>query len=171
MYCGTDGSRIVVSECNRLGSAGELPKKGGRLTPQERVFIDGAARTGDEEYAARRAGYVQPKRDAWRLRQRPAVVEEVRRQQMARLNNELLPLALDVIQNVLTDPKSSERGRLQAAKIVVDQAHKSGEGGTVKEPHEMTVDELTERIDQLRREAVERARPVIEGTAKADVFG
>ena len=150
-----------------------MPLKNGKLNPQERTFAAVYADTGSSTYAATQAGYAHPHQRAASNLAKPAVQAEIRAQQLARLNNELLPLALDNLEAILRSDKATERGKIMAAKIVIDKA--GGPDATNgKEPHEMSGDELQAAIDRLRREASDRAKPVIDATAnepESDLFG
>jgi hypothetical protein len=154
-----------------------MPDKGGKLTAQERVVVDKFVATGDEAYAMEKARYAHPVANRARVFARPAVQESIKAKQLARLNNELLPLALDTIEGILRNPKASDSNKLTAtSQVLKHTAGAAGEGGADKEPHEMSADELQHRIDALRREAADRARPVIEAEAstiddQSDVFG
>jgi len=148
-----------------------MPLKSGRLTPQEIVFRDAFATTGDKAYAAMKAGYSSPRQSAHKALANPIIEADVRRQQLAILNNELLPAAIGVLATIIADPKASERGKLTAVKIVLDRALGGADASESKEPHEMTSDEIQKRLDALRREASDRTRVVIEhepGEAKAE---
>lgn len=146
-----------------------MPLKSGRRTDKEALFIGHLAATGDATYAAVRSGYKDPAVQGWQKAHNPAVAEAVRRAQIARLTGELLPLSLDVLQNVLSDDKETSRNKLTAVGLVLrytvgqDQA-----GAETKEPHEMTAAELQERIERLRREQSERAKPVIDAEPAPD---
>lgn len=48
---------------------------------------------------------------------------EVGRLQLARIHNDLLPLAVSTLEKVMLDDKASERGKIAAAKIVLDRAY------------------------------------------------
>ena len=99
----------------------------------------------------------------------PALMETTRRAQLARLNNDLLPAALNLIEKVILDDKETTRNRLTAAKIVVDRTlGMVQDGAETKEPHEMTAAELQERIERLRREQSDRAKPVIDAEPASD---
>ena len=137
-----------------------MPLKNGRMNPQERTFATTFAETGNAVYAAKQAGYAHPHQRAASNLAKPAVQAEIRAQQLARLNNELLPLALDNIEAILKNPKASERGKIMAAKIVIDRTAGASDALGGKEPHEMSGDELQAAIDRLRREASDRAKPV-----------
>lgn len=138
-----------------------MPDKAGRMTHQEKTFIDRYSRTGDADYAAQAAEYAQPGRDAGRALSRPAVQDAIRREQIARLNNELLPLAIATLIDVMTSPKATERGKLTATALVLKHTVGAAVDPTEgKEPHEMSAHELQQRIEALRREAADRAKPV-----------
>jgi phage terminase small subunit len=87
-----------------------MPIKGGEMTSRERVFAEAYAATGDRKEAQRRAGY-KGHTGVVMAMQRPEVQAEIRAHQLKRLNNELLPLALDVVQAVLSDVNESARNR------------------------------------------------------------
>ena len=140
-----------------------MPIKGGRFTRHEARFVEHYAMTNDATYSATKAGYKNPAIRGWEKAKDPSVMQAVKRVQTARLNNDLLPKALDLIAHVLTDDKETTRNRLTAAKIVIDRTiGMGGDAGDDKEPHEMTPAELQARIDRLRREQSDRAQPVIE---------
>lgn len=122
------------------------------MTAKELRYIEAAAQVGEGETAARIAGYAAPSVAAAQLAQRPAVVSEVKRMQTERLNNDLLPLAVDRIEKILKSDKANPRDHIAAAKLVFDNTIKAGDGANEKEPHEMTADELAERISRLRQE-------------------
>ena len=140
-----------------------MPRKDGSLTPQEAAYAGYMAASGDATYSAARAGYRTPEVDGWKKANNPVMVETVRRAQVARLNNELLPMALNLIEKVILDDKENTRNRLTAAKIVVDRTiGMVQDGAETKEPHEMTAAELQARLERLRREQSDRAKPVID---------
>lgn len=140
-----------------------MPRKDGSLTPQEAAFAGYMAASGDATYSAARAGYRTPTVDGWKKTHDPAMVAVVKRAQMARLTNDLLPLSLTVLQNVLSDDRETTRNRLTAVGLVLRYTvGQDQHGAETKEPHEMTAAELQERIERLRREQSERAKPVID---------
>ena len=146
-----------------------MPLKNGAMTPMEKRFVVEAARTGEPVYAAARAGFKSPDMQGSQVMNRPAIREAIRREQLARLNNDLLPLAISTLQQIMTDPKATERGRLTATALVLKHTVGAAVDATeAKEPHEMSAAELQQRIEALRREAADRAKPVIE--AEPSVF-
>jgi hypothetical protein len=143
----------------------EMPTKRGTLTPQERKLAAVYAGTGDGTYAATKAGYAHPTVAASKALARPAVQAAIREEQTAKLNNELLPLAVRAIERLLLDPRTPAGATVQAAKLVMDRTLGDTGAAGGKEPHEMTGEELARALDRLRQEAAERAKPVIEGVA------
>lgn len=127
-------------------------------TKQEKVFAEAYADSGNGCLAAQAAGYAVPRTAASKLLARPLVVAEVRRIQTERLNNELLPAAIGLLQRVLTDETEQTRNRIAAAKIVLDRTLGAADAAAdAKEPHEMTADELAARIARLRQRQAEIA--------------
>ncbi|TGT76169.1 MULTISPECIES: hypothetical protein [unclassified Mesorhizobium] len=118
--------------------------------------------TGDPTHSARLAGYAHPQpRGSDNLR-KPAIQAEIRAQQLARLHNDLLPLALNTIETALKDPVVPWGSKMVASKIVIDRVYAAGDAAAGKDPAEMSGDELQSAIDRLRREASERAKPILE---------
>lgn len=142
-----------------------MPKKGGKATPQERRFVKEYAATGHAQFAAAQAGYARPSAAASQALARPAIQAAIREEQTARLNNELLPLAVRAIERLLLDPKTPAGATVQAAKLVMDRTLGDTSAAGGKEPHEMTGEELARALDRLRQEASERSKPVIEVVA------
>lgn len=147
-----------------------MPTKTGRRTDKEALFIGHLASTGDEKFAAMKAGYSNPQVQGWQKMHNPAIVEAVRKVQVARLNNDLLPKSLDLLERVILDDKEATRNRITAAQTVLKYSLGARDGGEEKEAHEMTPAELQARIDTLRRTLADKARPVIEHE-QGDVFG
>ena len=148
-----------------------MPLKSGKLTAKEALFVGHMASTGDPRYAAKMAGYSQPAADGYKKANDPALAEATRRAQIKRLNNDLLPKSLDLLEHVLTDTKEATRNRLTAAQTVLKYSLGQSEGADAKEPHEMTPQELQDRIDSLRRAMADKAKPVIEHEPEqGDVF-
>lgn len=144
-----------------------MPLKDGRLTKAEVAFSRAYAATGHKTFAAMSAGYAMPAEAAAQVLARPAVQESIKRQQIARLNNELLPLALDTISTILENEKATDSNKLTAAGLVMKYSVGQDGAGETREPHEMSADELAQRIQALRREAAERAKPVIDVEASS----
>lgn len=143
-----------------------MPRKGGAMTRQEKKFSAAYADSGSARAAAVLAGWSPTSGASAKALSRPEVQDEVRRVQVARLNNTLLPLAVGALERLLTDKATPAGAVVQAAKLVMD---KTGVGADLdpgdKAPHEMTGDELSRALERLRREAAERAKPIIDGQA------
>lgn len=137
-----------------------MPVKGGTTTPQERKFIERYALHGDAQKASIESGYRQAS-TGYKVLQRPAVNAEIVKAQQERLNNHLLPLAINALERLLTDKKTPAGAVVQASKLVLDKTL-GGDNPEGKAPHEMTGDELQRALDRLRQEAAARAKPVID---------
>lgn len=149
-----------------------LPLKNGRLTPRERNAAAAYAATGDKQEAARRAGLAVAT-DGYRVLARPAVLEEVRRIQLERLNNEALPLAIDTLVACMRATDAPYAAKNQAAKITLEYTAGRDGSGASKEAHEMTASELDRRIAELEARKVELAQPVeaiVVDSGQAGVF-
>lgn len=150
-----------------------MPLKNGKLTRREIAFSGAMAATGDAAYSAAKAGAKSPQPRAFEMLARPAVQAEIRAQQLARLHNDLLPLALNTIETALKDPVVPWGSKMVASKIVIDRVYAAGDAAAGKDPSEMSGDELQSAIDRLRREASERAKPIVdhqESIPKSDAF-
>lgn len=134
-----------------------MPSQTGRMTAKERTFIDKRVALGDDVAAAQAAGYAYPHQAAKQLNERPAIAAEVRKREAERITNDLLPLAVDRVERILRDDKAEMRHVLTAAKMVWDRSLGAEAGALQKEPHEMTADELAERVAQLRQRQAEIA--------------
>lgn len=149
-----------------------MPLKTGKLTPHERKFAEAYAMTGSQKYAATQAGY-KGHTGAVGALQRPAIQEEIRRVQMERLFQDVLPLAVQQHLALLEDPKTPAGAKVQAIKLAYDRTLGSQEGAESKAPHEMSADEIQRELtaSKLRLAALESAKadmakPVID--AKVD---
>ncbi|MBZ9706085.1 hypothetical protein LB543_05045 [Mesorhizobium sp. ESP7-2] len=132
------------------------------MTRKEIGFSAAMAATGDAGYAAAKVGAKQPLSRAHEMLRRPAVQAEIRALQLARLHNDLLPLAINTLETALTDPVVPWGSKMVASKIVLDRVYAPGEAGAGKDASEMTGDELQTAIDRLRREASARAKPIVD---------
>lgn len=144
-----------------------MPLKNGRLTPRERALVPAFVATGSVKAAAKAAGYANADAAGHALA-RPAIRGEVVRQQLERLENDILPLAVDALKSLLTDKAVPHGARATAVKIALDRVLGSKDAGQGKEPHEMTADELAQEIDRLRSIKADKARPVLEAEPSED---
>ena len=144
-----------------------MPLKNGRLTPRERALVPAFVATGSAAQAGKLAGYSSAEA-AHNALARPAIRGEVVRQQLERLENDILPLAVDALKSLLTDKAIPHGARATAVKIALDRVLGSKDAGQGKEPHEMTADELAQEIDRLRSIKADKARPVLEAEPTPD---
>lgn len=140
-----------------------MPDKRGRLTPQERCFSKEFADSGNAVLAATKAGYAHPSKAAYNALARPAVQGEVRRQQLARLENEALPLAVGLLVHVLQDEKEATRNRLTAAQIVIKANETLKEGAAETPLQEKSAAELRAMLDVVETRLAELAVDVTPG--------
>lgn len=145
-----------------------MPRKGGKLTPQERAFIPVMARTGDATYAAEKARLAFPVVAGNKMMQRPAVVAEVKSQQFALIVTDLLPKAVAFAEHALTLGNDVPHGvRATVMKEVLKYSAGGLEDLADKDMADMTADELSRASAALRRELAERAeraKPIVEGS-------
>lgn len=146
-----------------------MPRKGGKVTAQERAFIKHMAATNDKTYAATKAGYRQPETVGHIVAAKPAIKAEIAREQTEKLFSELLPLAVTVHAKILADDKTPAGARVQAIKLAYDRTLGQSDAAAGKEPHEMTPEEIAKALaqlqtsaDALKRAASDKARPVLE---------
>lgn len=139
-----------------------MPDKKGRQTHQERALIDVFVATGDKLQAGKAAGYAFPLQGASKALARPAIAAEVARIQLDRIQNELLPLAVDVHMWLLTEKAVGAGAKVQAVKLAYDRAFGSQDAAGGKQPHEMTGAELASEIEKLKRRASDLAKPIVD---------
>ena len=149
------------------------------LTHRERRFARVFAEEGSVTRASQKAGYTDVSSGSHALK-RPDVLAEVARIQSERLFNEVLPLAVQVHIDLLSNPATPAGARVQAVKLAYDRTLGSDQAAENKQPHEMTPQELQKALDDARLKAAalesvkaDRARPVIDGDAASadDIFG
>lgn len=138
-----------------------MPDKKGRLTPQERKFIEGMVKTGDKVYSATVAGYKSPQIVGHLVAAKPAIKAEIMAAQTAILVEEGLPLAVRVHVELLQDVKTPANAKVQAVKLMYDRTLGTDNQADRREPHEMSSDELAREIDRLKREVSDRAKPAM----------
>lgn len=134
-----------------------MPLKSGMKTPQEAAWVETMARTGDALYAATKAGYAHPQPRASANLAKPDLMADVRRE-TSRILARAGVIAAERLAKIVADPKSKDSDAIAAAKVILPQA--LGTDAERKQPHEMTGDELQRAIDQLRREAGDRAKVI-----------
>lgn len=145
-----------------------MPDKTGRPTPQERAAIEAFVATGSKEQAGKAAGYAFPLQGASKALARPAIAAEVARLQLERIANELLPIAVDVHMELLTNKATPAGAKVQAVKLAYDRAFGSQDAAGGKQPHEMTGAELASEIEKLKRRKADLATPILEAEPGAD---
>jgi hypothetical protein len=135
----------------------------------ERKFASAYAETESTVYAATKAGYAHPRMQGSEALARTGMQEEIRRIQVERLFQEVLPLAVKVHLAILADDKTPAGARVQAVKLAYDRTLGDASAGESKQPHEMSPDELAKaladaklRAAALEHVAADRAKPVLD---------
>ena len=82
---------------------------------------------------------------------------------IVRLTEDLLPLAVECLNRLITDKRTPAGAAFNAAKYVIDRGLGAVDNMD-KEPHEMSPDELAKQIQQLRDEAAKRSGKIIDVT-------
>lgn len=139
-----------------------MPRKNGHLTMRENRFIDEMVRTGDKTYSATKAGYAHPRSNGATIAAKDTIDAAIRQRSAARLHNEAVPAAIDVLIEIMLDKKQPGNTRVNAADKALKYANAGVEGAEGKEPHEMTADELARAIERLNQIKADRARPIVE---------
>ena len=132
-----------------------MPRRGGHLTPQEKVFVKHMAETGNAPFAGYKAGLVDPDKSASRVAARPAVAEAVRAQQAKHIENRLLPKAVMALEKILDDavskePQMTAKTHVEGIKITMSYSLGRNAEAADKAPEDMTPAELAARIVELR---------------------
>ena len=135
-----------------------MPVKSGTFTPKEQRFVEVFARTGDRKEAERRAGY-RPN-GGYQVLARPEILARITAEQEARLVHDLLPLSVDVVEEILRNTKAPASARLTAAKMVQDRAWPERKAEDGRDDHEKSAAELAAEITRLEGIAAEKARDV-----------
>lgn len=128
------------------------------------------ALTGSKQYALQTAGYSPHVQTADKMMRKAHIIAEVRRQEELRLNLEALPAAVSLLTRAVTDDTFPANARVSAAKIIMDRTIGKDDAAAAKEPHEMSAEELQRAIEQLEREAGNRAKVINPDASKDDVF-
>ncbi|MFB9222323.1 hypothetical protein [Paracoccus cavernae] len=71
-----------------------------------------------------------------------------------RMMDELVPLSIDGLRNILTDPSAKNADKISAIKVTLLHTLGAGAAGVVKNPEDMTRQELDDRILELRARQV-----------------
>lgn len=136
-----------------------MPKKNGELTPGETKFLEAYATNGFDRASAEKTAGLRPQ-SGYKVLGRPEIQRRVIEYQMARLTNDALPAAVNVLLEVMTNTKAPAAARVTAAKVVFDRVLPDQADAQGREPHEMTPEELAARIHALTAAAADKAKDV-----------
>ena len=144
-----------------------MPRPNGIFTPQEKAFVAYMAETGDQTYAARRAGYSSPQQRGSANMAKPAVLAAVREAQQALLYGQMRDTALRVVQQIMSDETASNRDRISAAKIVLDKTDAAPDSAGERDISSLSAAELARLTEEARArlEALRIISPVIDAEA------
>ena len=135
----------------------------GRAKSMQRAFIKVMAETGNQTYAAHKAGYSNPETDGSRLMAKPQVKESVLDAQLQRIRTEGVVVATDALIDIAGDASLPPGARTQAATKLWDISLKDREnGGATKDLHEMSAGELAAERRRLEMLAAIAAREMAE---------
>lgn len=145
------------------------------LTPKARAFAKLYADGLSASEACKAAGFANAT-NARKMLARGVTQEEIAQYQNKRLFDEVLPLALSVHIDLLTNPATPAGARVQAVKLAYDRTLGTDGAKSSKQPHEMTPQELQRALDDARLKAAtfesikaDRATPVID--VEVSLFG
>lgn len=140
-----------------------MARKPGNPKAMQRTFIKVMAETGNQTYAAHKAGYSSPESDGSRLMAKPAIKESVLDAQLQRIRTVGVVVATDALISIASDASLPPGARTQAATKLWDISLKDREqGGPAKELHEMSAAELAAERRRLEMLAAIAAREMDE---------
>lgn len=142
-----------------------MPSKTGKLTASETAVVQAFAETESVQFA-RMKGQYRSDQAVYQALQRPAVQAEIRKVQLERLHNDLLPAAVTVLRTALDlDHAGVPWGsRITAAKIVTDRVFNDAQSGQRKDVADMTADELKDAMQDLQSRLANMAKPIVDAT-------
>lgn len=132
-------------------------------TQRQENFVRAFVETGDSTRAAVIAGYGgDPSEVQWRLLRTPTVVALLGAE-LARAKVEDGILARNCLREIAQGASFPAAARVTAARTLFEYVGllgNKGDGGSSKDPSEMSSDELRDLIARLDRELGDRAKPV-----------
>lgn len=127
------------------------------LTPGRARLVKAYSKTNSVKAAALEAGMaVTSAYDALRT---PDVQAAVMREQMYKLKVEGVPVAVSALIDIASDPTKRESARVMASKAIIQLAQ-GAPGVDGKSIDQMTVDEMTAQLEDLRARRAELATVV-----------
>lgn len=143
-----------------------MPRKDGSLTIFEERFLEHFSKFEDRRAAEKHAGLRE--NGGYEVLARPEILRQITARQSAILAAEGAPIAVRTLVSIMESKRAPASARVQAAKIVLDRAMPNEEAGREKQLHEMTPEEIAERIARLEGMAAARARDVTAGLEGPD---
>lgn len=166
--CSIRDARDTVHEECQTGESTEMPRKSAALKASEERFVEHFSEHGSREEAEAAAGMAPG--SGYDMLARPEIRKMIVQRENAVLLGDALPLAMSTIIEIMQNSKAPASARVQAAKIVLDRAMPQDEVGREKELHEMTPEEIAERIARLEGLTAALARNTATDAPKAPIF-
>ena len=133
-----------------------MPLKSGKNTPQERVFVEHYASTGNATYAATKAKYAHPEKAAAKLMARPAVAAAAHQASLDRLS-ELIPASVARVAHIIESKSSKDTDALRAVGMLWEATGFGKSADTAsKDMAEMTPEEMQAEMAELRSAFIRR---------------
>ena len=145
-----------------------MPLANGELTRSEQAFIKRFAECGDRETAERYAGIAVG--SGYQVLARPEIQRQIALQHLARLTNDALPVAVDVLIRCMESDAAPWSARVAAAKVVIGETKPAETSGSDKPLAEMTAEELAAAIDVLESRKSALAQDVTPASGSSDLF-
>ncbi len=147
-----------------------MPDKKGRFTHKERTFVKHMATTGNREFAATKAGYVNPVPSAAKLMSNPIIANATREEGQRLLREKAGTVGIITLLQIATDTLQPANARVTASKYLSDAAGmRIDTESPDKSPAEMTAVELqrahaetARRLEILESAKADAARPIID---------
>lgn len=139
------GVSYIAGHHYRLNGGAGMSRK---LTGKQAAFVDAVANGVKPTPAARSAGYVVAKTDAYRLLRLPHVLEALQERRSARIRGDLASVALTTMQDLMSGDTPAAT-RYQASKWVLEHAghHVDPDQDHQAKPlEEMDADELARAV-------------------------
>lgn len=137
-----------------------MPDKKGRFSGQEKMFIEAMVRTGDQQEAARAAGY-KSSGAAHLVMARADVRSDIQSRIEAKLTARG-EVAIKNLDHFLNDAGVSDRYKWEATKYVLNGIRERRPDEMEAEQSSMSSEQIARLITALQNKQADMARPVIE---------
>lgn len=131
----------------------------GHLGPTDAKVAEAFVRLGGDRAAVAAVTGTYPQHIS-RAIGKPHVLHEIARLELERLVTEGVPAAINCLVEIASNKRAPAGARVQAAKVILDRAFAGEDATNERAPHEMTAEQLAERIAQMERALIARARNI-----------